>query len=56
MHKKLKSFVLQSMRVWKVLRRPSKGEYWTISKVSAIGLLILGLAGFIIAVVMKFFI
>jgi len=52
---KLKSFFLQSKRVWKLLRKPSKEEYKTISKVSALGILILGAAGFLVATIMEVF-
>lgn len=41
------------LRVWRLLRKPTVEEFKTISKVSAIGLLIIGALGFAIAVVMK---
>ena len=50
---KLKSFLLQSKRVWHVLKKPSGMEFKTIAKVSAIGILILGAIGFIIADLIK---
>jgi len=50
---KLKSFVNQSMRVWRILRKPTGQEFKLISKVSAIGILALGLVGFIISIIMK---
>jgi protein translocase SEC61 complex gamma subunit len=46
---RFKSFVLQSKRVWHVMKRPSSKEFWTMSKVSALGILAIGLIGFIIA-------
>ncbi len=46
---KIKSFVVQSKRVWHVLRKPTGEEFKTVSKVSAIGILILGALGFLIA-------
>lgn len=46
---RLKSFLVQSKRVWQVLKKPSTSEFKTVSKVSAIGLIILGAAGFIIS-------
>mgnify|MGYP001573731432 CR=1 FL=1 len=36
------------MRVWKLLKRPTKEEFVTISKVSAIGLCVVGILGFAI--------
>jgi len=50
---KLKSFTNQSIRVWKILRKPSGQEFKLVSKVSAIGILVLGLVGFIISIIIK---
>ena len=55
MHQKLKSFIVQSIRVWKILRRPTMHEYMTVAKVSALGILIIGLAGFLISIILKVF-
>ncbi len=52
---KLKSFLAQSVRVWHVLRKPTKDEFLMISKVSGIGILALGLIGFAIGAIMKLF-
>jgi protein transport protein SEC61 subunit gamma-like protein len=51
---KTKSFILQSRRVWKVLRKPSNEEFKTIAKVSAIGILVIGAVGFVIGDIIKF--
>lgn len=51
----LKSFYKQCLRVWHLLKKPSKTEFTTIAKVSAIGLGLVGLIGFIIALIMNFF-
>ncbi len=50
---KLKSFILQSKRVWHVLRKPTGHEFKSIAKVAAVGVLILGAAGFIISDFLK---
>ena len=50
---KLKSFVLQSHRVWSILKKPSAFEFKSIAKVSVIGMLILAALGFIISDLMK---
>ena len=47
------SFISQSLRVWKLLKKPDKQEFTTIAKVSAIGLLLVGAIGFAVALVMK---
>ncbi len=38
-----------------VLKKPSKKEFATVAKVSAIGILILGFLGFLISVMMGMF-
>lgn len=50
-----KSFFLKCKRVWHVLKKPSRKEYETIAKVSAIGIAILGILGFLISIFMKMF-
>jgi len=50
----LKSFIRQSLRVWRLLKKPDKYEFTTISKVSAIGLGLVGIMGFLIALLMGF--
>jgi len=51
----IKSLFTQMTRVWKLLKKPSSFEFKTISKVSAIGLLAIGLIGFVISLLMGFF-
>lgn len=50
---KLKSFLIQCGRVWSVLKKPTQDEYKAIAKVSALGILIIGALGFIIADAIK---
>ncbi|PIN81270.1 protein translocase SEC61 complex subunit gamma [Candidatus Woesearchaeota archaeon CG10_big_fil_rev_8_21_14_0_10_32_9] len=42
------NFVGECARVLRVTKKPTKEEYWTITKVSAIGILIIGLIGFLL--------
>ena len=51
----LKSFYAQSVRVWHVLRKPTKDEFIMVAKVSAIGILIIGVIGFLIATIVHIF-
>lgn len=51
----IKSFAKQCKRVWQLLKKPDKTEFTTISKVSAIGLALIGVIGFIISLVMGIF-
>ncbi|HLC31697.1 MAG TPA: protein translocase SEC61 complex subunit gamma [Candidatus Nanoarchaeia archaeon] len=46
---RLKSFFVQCTRVWHLLKKPSKEEFVMVAKISALGILALGAAGFIIS-------
>jgi protein transport protein SEC61 subunit gamma-like protein len=52
---KIKSFFFQCVRVWHILRKPTNEEFKSISKISALGVLAIGLIGFIISVVLTIF-
>lgn len=43
----------QYKRVWRLLKRPTMQEFKLISKVTAIGLLIIGAVGFLFSLVFK---
>jgi protein translocase SEC61 complex gamma subunit len=45
---KLSSKYHQYLRVWRLLRKPTYSEFKTISKVSIVGLLLIGAIGFAI--------
>ncbi len=49
----LKAFAAKSKRVWLVLKKPSRKEFEMVAKVSAIGVVILGLIGFLISILVK---
>jgi len=48
MFKKLINFIKESKRVFKITKKPEALEFKTIVKVTGIGILIIGLIGFII--------
>ena len=50
MFNRIISFLKEAVRVFKITKKPSKKEFLTIVKVSAIGILVIGLLGFIITV------
>jgi protein transport protein SEC61 subunit gamma-like protein len=52
---KIGSFFNKCRRVWHILRKPSSDEFKATAKISAIGILLIGLIGFIISAVMGFF-
>ncbi len=49
----LKAFFSKSKRVWLVLKKPSRKEFEMVAKVSAMGVLILGVIGFFISILIK---
>jgi len=49
----LKAFLAKSKRVWLVLKKPSRKEFEMVAKVSAIGVLIIGVIGFFISILVK---
>ncbi len=53
---KTKSFGLKCKRVWMVLRKPDKKEFRMTAKISAIGIVVLGVLGFFISLIMKAFV
>ena len=48
---RFKSFINECIRVLKVTRKPSKDEFKTIVKVSGLGMIIIGLIGFVITMI-----
>jgi len=48
-----KSFILKCKRVWHALKKPSRKEFEQTSKVSALGIIALGIFGFLISILMK---
>lgn len=46
---KAKKFLRECLRVLKVTRKPSQDEFKTIVKVSGLGMILIGLIGFLIA-------
>jgi protein transport protein SEC61 subunit gamma and related proteins len=50
----IKSFTKKCIRVWQLLRKPSKQEFMMVAKVSAIGIFAIGLVGFVIGLFMTY--
>ena len=48
---KFKAFVRECARVLKITKKPTKEEFKTISKVSGLGILVIGFIGFLVALV-----
>ncbi len=51
----MQNFVFKCARVWKITRKPTKEEFKTIARASSLGLLFIGLIGFLIATIMNLF-
>ena len=51
-----KSFFFKSKRVWHVLKKPTRDEFEQITKISAIGILVVGFGGFLISIIMGYII
>jgi protein transport protein SEC61 subunit gamma and related proteins len=52
---KAKSFFIKCKRVWLSLRKPTKKEFQMTAKISAIGIALLGVLGFLISLIIKAF-
>jgi len=50
-----KAFLNKCKRVWIVLKKPTRKEFEQVTKVSAIGIALLGIIGFLISMTMKIF-
>jgi protein transport protein SEC61 subunit gamma-like protein len=46
-----KTFFFQCRRVWMSMKKPTRKEFETISKVSAIGILVIGILGFLVSMI-----
>ncbi|XRO75683.1 protein translocase SEC61 complex subunit gamma [Methanocaldococcus sp. 28A] len=46
----LKEFLEECKRVWLVLKKPTKDEYIAVAKITALGISLLGIIGYIIHV------
>ena len=50
---KAKAFFKKCKRVWITLKKPTKKEFEMTAKVTAIGIVILGVFGFLVSILMK---
>jgi protein transport protein SEC61 subunit gamma and related proteins len=51
----LKPFFQKCIRVWHVLKKPNMAEYKAVAKVSAVGIILIGLIGFFISIIVNLF-
>ena len=50
-----KSFLLKCKRVWHILKKPTMDEFWTVTKISALGIAVIGALGFAISIAVNMF-
>lgn len=48
---RLDKFVKDSKRVLKVSRKPDKAEYFDFAKITALGILVIGVIGFVMVII-----
>ena len=51
---KFKRFIIECRRVLRVTKKPTNFEFKTIVKVSGIGMIIIGMIGFLIQIIKQF--
>ncbi len=54
MKQKISSMITKYKRVWRLLKKPTKQEFLTISKIAGVGIAAIGVIGFVIALLMNF--
>ena len=45
---KISSFVQNAIRVLKLATKPKKEEFWTVAKITGLGIIVLGLVGYVV--------
>lgn len=53
MANKLKEFFESSKRILLIAKKPGKKEYWTMAKIVGIGMIVIGVIGFIVRIIMN---
>jgi len=53
-NQKISSAITRYKRVWRLLKKPTKQEFLTVSKITSIGLAVIGVVGFVVAFIMNF--
>lgn len=53
MIKRIKSFFESSKRILLISKKPSNKEYWTMAKVVGLGMVFIGVVGFIVKLLMS---
>ncbi len=51
---KFKEFLSSSRRIISISQKPGKKEFWLMAKIIGLGIIIIGVVGFLIKVIMNF--
>ena len=51
-----KKFYKECVRVLKITKKPDKNEFRTVTKVTSLGILVIGAVGFIITILFRIFV
>jgi protein transport protein SEC61 subunit gamma and related proteins len=52
---RLKSFYKECIRVLKVTKKPTNSEFQTITKITGLGMILIGFIGFLISLIFMYF-
>lgn len=50
---KIKEFFESSKRILLIAKKPGKKEYWAMAKIVGIGMIVIGVIGFIVRIIMN---
>jgi protein transport protein SEC61 subunit gamma and related proteins len=50
---KLSNFIKSSKRIFLISKKPSSKEYWTMAKIVGIGMIVIGVIGYLIRLMMN---
>ena len=51
---KLSKFIQSSKRILSISQKPGKKEFWLMSKIIGLGILVIGFIGFLIKIIINF--
>ncbi len=50
----IKSFIKDTIRLLRLLKKPKSEEYWIVAKITALGIVILGIIGYVVQTIKVF--
>lgn len=52
---KFKDFISSSRRILSISKKPTKKEFWFMAKIVAIGIVVIGIIGYLVKLIASFF-